>query len=284
MNSISKQRTQKSQRYLRAVGSLVLIWATLFIVLGYRRWGCDMPWSAECVATFGRRIESAVLFLWVTDWNALFAAGVALAAAAASVFYLNLQIQQKERFEAVKAERRFAAVRAAMPLTLSAVCDFALNGANAWVNSAIMPHSRHVYGVDTEPPETRTASVTFPLLEPSIREDLMTMIEASDHETAAPYCALLDRLQVIIARSRDHFGNAQGRQAITMVADYCYGQAAEVSEIYARASGLFDSVRDDEMVKETTPPLIKILGALSPMSFHGAVGTEVGQKINRYYG
>lgn len=97
---------------------LAALYALVASFLAWRRWGCELPFSAQCVATWWRWTESLLLFLWVDDWEGLLAGIATLLAAIIGA--LAIYAEGKRR-----ALAQLEAERAVLAHRLKGLLDYA---------------------------------------------------------------------------------------------------------------------------------------------------------------
>lgn len=257
-----------------AVGLFSFGWC----VLAVRRWGCAPPWASECVAGFWQTFEASVLMLWVRDRETLVAALLALCAAGVSVLMISKQIRSAERVEEDRIHRRYRAARATTPLVLTKICDFADQHAKCWsaVGDYMIGENWMDHLMPESPGEQLPADIDdlrFKEIDAGIVNGLSTMVETLSKDEAAPYVALISKLQVEVARARsmaEILANRADRRLTHVSQGYCSHQVVECAEIYARANNLFDPNRDEEAEKSTEPTVTNVRSALNLMGYRAA--------------
>ena len=163
---------------------LALAYWALFIVLATRRWAC---WSDACSAQLAANIESAVLFLWVDDWEAIVAAGLALLAAIVG-------LQWSSNKERSRLQQLLMAARAGLSHALSDLSEYLQNAAryasdvHRLATAGVVPTAK----LATDPPELPASAIA------ALRE----VILASSVSEARPFAALLSDLQIQRANLR----------------------------------------------------------------------------------
>ncbi len=244
---------------LMAAGlGLVVLWLTL----AAHRWGCS-PWlSKRCVSGAAETFEAAFLLLWVDDREALLAGVLAVTAAAAGVIYVQKQIKQAEAHERRRLRRRYRAQKAAMPLTLSSLCDYAKE--SAWKLS----QCRDLLRRQQHPSLEALGEFEPPKLSVEVVTALQRMVEASSKSRAKPFIALLSDLQVHTARWRGLMESLVGdRPGVGYAVGYFDSEIVEAAELYARASDLFAVTRPDPEPDIAAPTTLS--SALRLMGFRG---------------
>ena len=263
----------------RPFSSLGVILATVgWFVLAVRRWGCAPPWASECVLGFWQTVEASALLLWVRDRETLVAALLALVAASVSVVLISRQIQSNEKVEQDRIDRRYRAARATTPLILTKICDFAEQHAKCW--SSLSDYLIGENWLDQVLPEAPGEplppgidDLEFDEIDMGIVNGLATMVESLNAEEAAPYAALMGKLQVEIARARsmsEILLNRADHRISYVSQGYCSGQVVECGEIHARASNLFEPNRDEVAEKATEPTVTNVRSSLNLMGYRAA--------------
>lgn len=116
-SSISRLSAPRPTLIALAIG-VAAIYAALVTVLAWRRWGCDLPFTAQCVATWWRWTESLLLFLWVDDWEGLLAGIATLLAAVIGALAIYTEGRRR-------ASAQLEAERAVLAHRLKALLDYA---------------------------------------------------------------------------------------------------------------------------------------------------------------
>lgn len=272
--------TRRSKLICAAVAGYALIVG----ILAARRWACPLPWSQECVATFGGNLETAILFLWVDDWETLFAAAVALLAAGIGAYFLNRQITEARRAENKRRGRRYRAIRAGMPMTLSEVCDWTELLVKQWLYARELAQGEVLDFVIAEEmggkPRLDPDRLAFPKLPHGVIENLQEMIEASSRPIGSPYVKLLEQIQVRVARARGAEASFKTGES-TFGASYINGEIVEVAAVYALASNQFDRARDARVDEQ--PLGADVHRALNIMQVRDLTHREIHEIVARYY-
>lgn len=156
----------------------------LLVCFASRRWVC---WTEECYAQLGANIESAVLFLWVDDWEAIAAAGLALLAAVVGLRWSSNQ-------ERSKRQQLQMAARAGLAHALSDISEY-LQSSARYVSAV---HRTATAGVVP----TATLANVPPDLPASAISALREVILPSSRTEARPFLELLNDLQIQRANLR----------------------------------------------------------------------------------
>jgi len=242
--------------------SIAVVWAALWILFGIARWGC-LPTSEQCVLSFWRGFERLVLFLWVTDPEALISALLAVGAASVGAIFLNRQIRQANRHESRRLKRKNRAAKAVMPHTLSAVCDYATASARAYL--ALIAGSDARGGIRLNPENFGRP----PTLASSHIAAMQAMIEASPSEVAQPIIHLLADLQVHETRWRGVANAAAGHDPTLYLASNFEGEICEAADIYAQATDMFGMVRPSDDAEPAQEGRTTLVTALLLMGVRG---------------
>lgn len=253
-------------RFLRAVAWTIIVWLGLAIVLGVRKWGCDLPWSQECVRTFMGHLETIVLFTWVTDRETMVAGMMAVAAAGVSVIYLRRQTSQAQAQEKRRLRRKHRAAKAVMPNELSNLCGFLTESARRYDDCL------RAFHVDRAPDVDLLRGIEAPLLAPSVTPAIQSMIASSPRQIAEPFIHLLAHLQVHQTRWQGFENAIRGRSRMRVSGYVAYNLQSEIveaAEIYANTTDLFGIVRPYEHTNTEMWDRQKISSALRLMGFFG---------------
>ena len=174
--------------------------------------------------------------LWLANlerWQTLIGALVALFAALLGALYLDRQTQQAARIETERRDRARAAVRAALPLWLSAICDYAKS-----VSGGLRPLARA--SGEAVPSELLLAySPVSP--SPELIDNLQKTIESeSNIHVIRVISEIMSELQVLNSRTKD-FPNAPPSLLVTKSNIEVY--LLQAAKIYALASSIFSYAR-----------------------------------------
>lgn len=173
-------------------------------------------------------------------WQTLIAAGFAVVAALTGACLLLCQIGQTAELENRRLRNRARALRAALPLALSELSDYAKKCAE--LNATLT--SKQTNGM------VQTNGVQFPSLPVGLVADLTDLIEASDENHGRPLIDLIRRVQIQHARALSIQDRATGHNlvSVTTVNNLKAG-VLDAAEIFARCSALFEYARGEA----TTP-------------------------------
>lgn len=138
-------------------------------------------------------LECIVEFL--NKWQTLITGLLALLAAIPTVYLLHRQINLSERHERTRRETSEAAARAVLPLTLSAIIDYAEQSSNTL-------HTLYQNREEEVIPESIRA-IELPLVPESAISSLQSMIEASTNPSIIKVVAkLIQKIQIQNSRIR----------------------------------------------------------------------------------
>lgn len=133
--------------------------------------------------------------LCLFEWQTLASGILAIVAALVGSVLLYRQINQADRLEKKRAERRFAAIRATLPLVLKEICDFARRMLDELVRAREVRPDVSVGPVseDYDPPEIALHLVS----------SLQEIIEATDSPWVVDWiCEIIREIQILSSRSR----------------------------------------------------------------------------------
>ena len=212
-------------------------------------------------------------------WQTLVAGLMAIAAALVGGFFVNGQVQLARRQEDERMRRRHAAVRAIMPLTLSALMEYA----------RLCGRALRVLHLSSPRSDVRSAEVAdFEL--PPVPGDriaaLADVIEASPPEVGRVIARLLSKLQVQDGRLRsikaeilDPHGHLRSAPKV-MLEDFII----DAADLYARCEGLLDYAREASDEAGGEPAAAGLRRALTLMGFHEAAFDRVKATVDRRFG
>lgn len=191
--------------------------------------------------TYTESLQCAVPNAWVTsfsqclfEWQSLEGGGLALLAAALSIWFLRRQINQSDRHENERLQRQHNAARATLPLTLSGLID-PLREMLVALHAAKSEVEQHGISTSFMPPSTPSNFVS----------ELQSVIASTNNRTVIePISQIIREIQTLWARVRvlnDERG--QRRQAgLSRNVDEWIVQAAQ---IHALVESLFDYARGE---------------------------------------
>lgn len=178
----------------------------------------------------------ALLFLWQTQTGAAFAVAAAILGATVILH----QTATTERLETTRRKRRAAALRAAFPLALMELADYAANCAAIHAGLLAQPKTSPI----------RAPNLQFPPLPDGLVRHLTELIEATESDHARPLTVLLRRLQIHHARARDTQRRAADQDGNILTWHNVVRRVIDAAEIYARSEKLLAYARGDT----DTPP------------------------------
>lgn len=228
---------------------------------------CTIGIAIDGITTKGK--ETWCFEFWLSRYQTLVAAGVALAASAVGVIYLRRQISLTDQQERERIARRHAAERANLTLSLSDICgyaeasavvlkemldDWAARGSPAWLRT-----ERH--------PSVPAAAIT----------QLQRLIETVSPKNANSIADLIGEIQVHKARigsllARDHTNRINIEEYIV-----------DAAEIYARASNFFDYARRHHELMPSKPSSENMNSALNIIGIRFINHDEIIGRIERRY-
>lgn len=167
------------------------------------------------------------------NWQPLIIGIVAVAAAITGHLIALRAIRVNREHERERLRRRFNAARATLTHTLSDICEYARNAADA-LKSVHEAAGQHGFGAST-------LTLAVPSVPDNLQPALEQVIEAANDDSLADVVAeLLADIQVLNARMRDL--SRRGTHQIGLqenVEDYII----QAARIYAKASSLFGFAR-----------------------------------------
>jgi hypothetical protein len=180
----------------------------------------------------------AVISPVVREWQSLLGALFTPLAAVLGAWAVLRQIQENNAHEAARLRRVWRARRAAMPMVMSRVCDYAERSAALLREARATADSEHVVV------GSRFAGKA-PQLEEVTLNHILAMVEAAQTDREAnAYQQLLHELQVHASRWRG-FTGASGQQPERYFPHDVDAEIVDAAEIYARASNLLVMARPE---------------------------------------
>lgn len=174
---------------------------------------------------------------WIDHWQTLITGGLAIAAAFIGGLFINRQIAAARQADAEARRRKLDAARATLPLTLSALSEYA-TGCNKALK---MLHGTQDSG--SIPKQADPApTVVVPV---DVIVELRLLIEFGDAPVGTAIRKLLSELQVQIARiatmTKQLKQGYDDDHSITVLNVETY--MIDTADIYARCAALFDFAR-----------------------------------------
>jgi hypothetical protein len=237
--------------------------AWLSFILGYSFGAhgiCFRLDEPSCRDADWRYLSYFILLRWLTYWQTLISGFLAIAAALIGGFFISRQIAQIDKLEADRIVRRHTALRASMPLTLSAIAEYADECAQVLLQI-------HRTARDEEIPPA-TVLPEIPKLPTFAIDQIERIIETCDPAVAAPFIAMLKKVQIQSARLRTVYSNLlapAGRATLVLkvnIEEYIIDSAW----ISAQAGALFIYARGEADAPPATvswdsiPPALRLIG------------------------
>ncbi len=224
-----------------------------------------LAFGAAAIAAFIAHGQLKAARLQIASNKEQVEAQIAAARAQADTQIAAAKEQADAQIAAVKeqadADRtaRLRAVRASLPATLSAWCDYAQQVAQSLYNS--WPHGARQYPNDVREHEFFDIRADLPILPPELIPPLERLMEVIDNEPVAERVeSILREAQMLAARTR-HFDQPQ-RLTLNDLSERILQAAA----LYARVESLFGYARrqkpsiDEENLWERTIAAVFLMG------------------------
>lgn len=208
------------------------------------------------------------------QWQTLIAGVMAIVAAFIGGHFITRQIRAAEQLEAEQRRRRFNAVRAVSPFTLSAVSGYARLSARALKSihegraGEAIPHN--------------LVLPDFPDMPSSMVQGLREIIEHGGDDIRKPVAKLLGELQVQNARITDMWADIPNENHATTasnVEDYLIDCAI----IYARASSMYDFARERAVTIPDSLSEADIKSALHQVGIWDYANVRIFETVGRRY-
>jgi hypothetical protein len=246
----------------RAIIFLVVIfaaWFPLFLAFKLSRLQCVPLLSDKCLRADWESLGDVVLLNGFGYWQTLFAGVLAIIAAFIGGSYINKQIKQTEALEQRRFRRKQLAARAAMPLALSALLEYAqatgekLRVVLDQANDQVIPATSNL--------------PSFPEISAEVIVTLQNVIEPSEESVGEKIASLLGRLQVQSARIRSLNSDLRPGSGTLVVTANIEQYVLDVAAIYALGASLLEYARDTPHVLPPTISWADIRRALFHMGF-----------------
>lgn len=245
---------------------LLAAYLIAYLVLAFRRWGC-WPWTDVCVAEFERVGETAILFLWIEDRDAVFASLLTIAAAIFGIWFAWNQEQEARR-------RRFEAALGRLAHTCSGLSAYLREAAEA-----IIPVFDARQG---ERIPSGTAVGNLPSFPASTVSDLGEIIDTADRSTANYARRFLTELQVQSARLHD-LPNELSRDTRVVVAANIETLIVDMVELDALLASLFALAREEQRKIEHGPTLADVMNSMNVLGFRDDRFARARASLTRRY-
>jgi hypothetical protein len=209
------------------------------------------------------------------DWQDLVAGVLTLLAALWAGYLLHRQITQTDRIETARMRRRYLAARATLPLTLSALGDYA--------RACVVPLNQLIDQLSGES-LPRTATVPdMPRVPTTGVTELERMIEAAPNEDVAiPIADLLSKMQVLSSRISSIATDLAGdRMIITRLNIQTY--VLDVAELDARIRSMFDYARRRSEVVPRRPTATDVTMSLQQLGFYEEDHADLHKMATRVF-
>lgn len=204
----------------------------------------EIIWAFDARRPASQLISDAISKVGRLGWidTTLVTGLAAVFAAYLSVREVRRQIDQDRELEANRKRAKLSAARAVLPLTLSKLCGYAQDSADA----LLVVRSR--CGGPVLP---RSATLpTFPSIPEEVISDLKELVEFLDENDRPILAALVSDIQVQAARMMGIEADRRGISSVMRANIEVY--IGDAAKIYARSSMLFDYARGEVHEVPTT--------------------------------
>ena len=209
------------------------------------------------------------------DWQTLLAGVIAIGAAFIGGQYINKQIQSDRDIAADERRRKFAAARAALPLVLSALSDYAIE-ASAALTTLLATKKDEII------PRDKSLGA-FPTFAPTVVSDLREIIEFSDEPITNNLVEILSVLQIQRARLNWLYNNLKSESDTIVMAANVENYIVQTAEIYARCANLFDFARGKLVLLPATVTSGNVHSALNQAGLWGDKFPRLHETVDRAY-
>ena len=169
-------------------------------------------------------------------WQTLIAGGLAIIAALIGGAYVSRQTTRMHQLAAEERRREFGAARAALPLTLSTLSDYAdhcvtaLREILAQANGEAIPQN--------------VSRQTIPTIPPGVVNDLVGLARHGNESLYRAIAVILIELQVQASRMRSLWRDLE-RDGLVVTVSNVEDYIIHTAEVYARATALFGFARGE---------------------------------------
>jgi hypothetical protein len=204
------------------------------------KWPYPLYYASAILLVVAIHIVAAAPFTfavgpWLDKWQTLITGFLALFGAWLTIDKINDQISQIDRMEKKRLYREHQAVRATLPLTLSAICEWA-SGMAIELNRAgleMRDNGERMLGDNFAPPDLPFSYI------PEIQQ----IIKSTDDPTVVkPLCDMIREMQTLWARCDGLKESERGIIRVGILAEID-SHIIQAGKIYALAGSLFEYSR-----------------------------------------
>jgi hypothetical protein len=186
-------------------------------------------------------LSCSAIFSAIQPWQTLIGSVLAITAAfvATLIAWKNVsrQIGHAEELEKQRRSRKQAALRSVLPLSLSAISDYAQHTTRAL-------HNLLNQCVDEALPRNGVQVTPFPDVPSDTVETLVEFIEYSDTLNVQLFENLLSRIQVLSARMRDLLSDINVENGVQVItSNWIETNIIHAASVYAGAAQAYDYAR-----------------------------------------
>lgn len=172
--------------------------------------------------------EWPAIWQFFSDWQTLVAGALAFVGALLTVLYLSKQIQQTEHMEKERRKREENAIKAALPLSLSEISDYA----------TLSIKLLNYFAPASGPNRVMAAAPTLPSFPADAVSVISECVRYADDKVVGDLSTLLSKLQIQHSRLKDLFERAMHtNQHLSRFR--AVGGMIDAAEIHAKAASLF---------------------------------------------
>jgi hypothetical protein len=212
---------------------------------------------------------------WITQWQSLIAASVALFAAYIAYQNANRTIKNNSKLETSRRQQKHESTRAVLPLVLTKLNQYAEDSANSLKLFA----ERHV--VANRAPTHTFTDAWVKELPIDTFEALAEFIEYADSINTQIVSDMIAFIQIYDSRTRGHVQRNCGRDAQEMLSHDIQNLIVDAASIYAAASALYDYARRRTHSLESTISWENVRNALGYMRFWPEENVELFEGLER---
>jgi hypothetical protein len=216
-------------RRLRTLGFLLALIATWFVVLVWFQSSVDCKVTA---ADWPK--DDCRLTKFLFDWQQLLGGGFALVAAVIGWFAINRQIRQFDAQEQERVRAKRAAARAALPLALAAIAEYAEECAQRLALLLLSASQEGLpEGTTWHGPELPTEALL----------DIRTLVETLPSRDGSAFADLLSKIQIQASRLRSIRPSRLPNRVGVVVRSNIEQYIVDCAEIFARGAAMLRYAR-----------------------------------------
>ena len=232
--------------------------------------------AVAAISTFGPSIvveTDEAPTNWLYHYQGLVGGVLTIAGAFLGGFYLNRQMGQTERLERERTGKDREAERAVLPLTLSAICDYAATSGR--LGKSLLDQCVD----DRLPRNVKIPAESVPRLPSTVIADLKELVRSLEPNQTAGIAKLISEIQVHEARMRSFPSRVRHLNVVDL-----REHILDAAQIYARSEAFFDWARRDVDHVPVGATWGRVTAALFIMGILRGMVPELDERILRVSG